>query len=192
MVPYVWEFASHDDAGARRLAEAVRVDPMVGRLLWQRGLTDPEAAHRFLYPTLAHRHDPLRLADMSRAVDRLLAAVARGERIAVHGDYDVDGITATFLLSAVLQEMGGRVEVRIPHRVRDGYGLSVEAMEDAHRRGCGLVVTVDCGVTAVEAVERDQVGATGQPPFYRRANHRAAGPDHLCRRSGSARATQFD
>ena len=154
MVPYVWEFASHDDAGARRLAEAVRVDPMVGRLLWQRGLTDPEAAHRFLYPTLAHLHDPLRLADMSRAVDRLLAAVARGERIAVHGDYDVDGITSTVIVRRVLELLGGDVGHFVPERIRDGYGLNIPAIERLHAEGARVIVSVDCGIRGAEAARR--------------------------------------
>ncbi|MDO8835085.1 MAG: single-stranded-DNA-specific exonuclease RecJ [Vicinamibacterales bacterium] len=154
MVPYVWECASHDDAGARRLAEAVRVDPMVGRLLWQRGLTDPEAAHRFLHPTFAHLHDPLRLADMGRAVDRLLAAVARGERMAVHGDYDVDGITSTVIVRRVLELLGGDVGHFVPERIRDGYGLNIPAIERLHAEGARVIVSVDCGIRGAEAARR--------------------------------------
>ena len=151
------EWAPHprrDTPRALALARELDAPLAAAHVLVNRGLCDGAAARRFLEPELDDLHDPFQMLDLERAVGRIQRALAAGERIFVHGDYDVDGITATFLLSAVLQEMGGRVEVRIPHRVRDGYGLSVEAMEDAHRRGCGLVVTVDCGVTAVEAVER--------------------------------------
>jgi single-stranded-DNA-specific exonuclease len=127
---------------------------MVGRLLWQRGLTDPEAAHRFLHPTLAHLHDPLRLADMGRAVDRLLAAVARGERIAVHGDYDVDGITSTVIVRRVLELLGGDVGHFGPERIRDGYGLNIPAIERLHAEGARVIVSVDCGIRGAEAARR--------------------------------------
>src|SRR6266550_874801 len=87
-----------DDAAAERLAAALKVAPIVARLLCQRGYTDPELAARFLNPTLDHLHDPMALADMPVAVERILAAIERKERIAIHGDYDVDGITSTVIL----------------------------------------------------------------------------------------------
>jgi len=122
--------------------------------LVNRGVDSPEAARHYLDPEIEDLHDPFLLRDLDVAVERIERALAGGERVFVHGDYDVDGITSTFLLCSVLRERGGQVEVRIPHRTRDGYGLSPEAMEDARRRGCRLVITVDCGVTAVAAVER--------------------------------------
>ena len=122
--------------------------------LVNRGVGVAAAARHYLEPEIEDLHDPFLLRDLDLAVRRIQEALERGERILVHGDYDVDGITSTFVLYSVLRDLGGRVEYRIPHRTRDGYGLSVNAMEEAHRKGCGLVVTVDCGVTAVEAVER--------------------------------------
>jgi single-stranded-DNA-specific exonuclease len=92
------------------------------------------------------------MRDLEAAAEHLLAAVAGGEPVLVQGDYDVDGITATFLLASTLEELGARVETRIPHRLKDGYGLTVEGVDEAFRRGCRTVVTVDCGITAVEAV----------------------------------------
>jgi single-stranded-DNA-specific exonuclease len=114
---------------------------------------DLDAAARFLEPSLDDLHDPSVLADVDRARVRIERAIAAGERILVHGDYDVDGITSTFLLYRALSDLGGRVEYRIPHRTRDGYGLTEDAIGDAHRRGCTLIVTVDCGITAVGPVE---------------------------------------
>lgn len=151
------EWAPHprrDTALALALARDLDAPVAAAHVLVNRGVTDEAAARRYLSPDLDDLHDPMLLLDLDRAVERIQRALAERETIFIHGDYDVDGITATFLLTSVLQELGGQVEVRIPHRTRDGYGLSVEAVEDAHQRRCGLVVTVDCGVTAVEAVAR--------------------------------------
>src|SRR5262249_9158237 len=117
-----------------------------------RGVTGLEDARRFLDPALEDLHDPTRLLDLELAVQRIRAAVDAGESILIHGDYDVDGITSTFLLYSVLRELGARVECRIPHRTRDGCGLARGALAEAERRGCRLIVPVDCGITAVEPV----------------------------------------
>jgi single-stranded-DNA-specific exonuclease len=144
----------HDRDAALRLAVELGCPIPIAHALLHRGVNSEAAARRFLAPTLDDLHDPGTLQDLDRAVARIALAVWRGERILVHGDYDVDGITSTFLLYAVLRELGGRVEHHIPHRTRDGYGLSDHAIEQAQRRGCSLIVTVDCGITAVAAVER--------------------------------------
>jgi single-stranded-DNA-specific exonuclease len=154
MVSYVWECAPHDEAGARRLAEALGVEPIVARLLLQRGLSDPDAAHRFLHPRLDQLHDPWRLTDMAKAVDRLQAALASGERIAVHGDYDVDGITSTVIVRRALEMLGGDVGHFVPERLRDGYGLNVAAIERLHAEGVRVIVSVDCGIRGAEAARR--------------------------------------
>jgi single-stranded-DNA-specific exonuclease len=143
-----------DPARALALARELGAPLAVAHALIHRGVESPAAAQGYLAPDIEDLHDPFLLRDLDVAVERIQQALGAKERIFVHGDYDVDGITSTFVLCTVLQELGGRIEVRIPHRTRDGYGLSVEAMEEARRRGCGLVITVDCGVTAVEAVER--------------------------------------
>ena len=136
------------------LAEALGVTPVFARLLCQRGLSDPDAARRFLAPSLDHLHDPLRLPDMAAAVDRILAAVERRERIATHGDYDVDGITSTVILRRTLEMLGADVVHFLPERLRDGYGLHPPAVERLHTEGTRLIVSVDCGTRSVEAAER--------------------------------------
>jgi single-stranded-DNA-specific exonuclease len=118
----LWDHLPCDDTQAATLAAALNVHPTVARLLCLRGLGDPAAADRFLNPSLEHLHDPFLLADMDRAVGRLEQAIARGERIAVHGDYDVDGITSTVILRRALELLGGTVIHFIPERLRDGYG----------------------------------------------------------------------
>ena len=137
---------------AQRLAEALSAPLPVAHALVHRGLESLDAARRYLDPAIEDLHDPGEMLDLDRAADRILASVARGESIFIQGDYDVDGITSTFLLYSALLELGARVEYRIPHRIRDGYGLTIEAIDEARRRRCALVVTVDCGTTAGDAV----------------------------------------
>jgi single-stranded-DNA-specific exonuclease len=135
------------------LADALSAPLPVAHALVHRGVHDAGAAMRFLEPSLEDLHDPSLLADVDLARERLERAIAGGERILVHGDYDVDGITSTFLLYRVLTELGGRVEYRIPHRTRDGYGLTDDSVHGAKRLGCTVIVTVDCGITARGPVE---------------------------------------
>ena len=100
-----------------------------------RGFGDAESRVRFLNPSLDHLHDPFRLADMDQAVPRLERALAQRERIAIHGDYDVDGITSTVILRRALEMLGGDVIHFIPERLRDGYGLQPAAIERLHAAG---------------------------------------------------------
>ncbi len=144
----------HDPDRARALARALDAPLAAAHALVNRGLEAPDAVQRFLNPSLDDLHDPSSLRDLDRAVARIRQALEDGERILVYGDYDVDGITSTFLLHSALLGLGGKVDYRIPHRTRDGYGLSERAIDEARRAGFTLIVTVDCGVTAVEAVAR--------------------------------------
>ena len=114
----------------------------------------PGARDRFLNPSLDHLHDPMLLADMRVAVDRILGAIARKERIAIHGDYDVDGITSTVILRRALELLGADVVHFIPERLRDGYGLQPAAIERLHADGVALVISVDCGIRGAEAARR--------------------------------------
>src|SRR3982074_3762078 len=123
-----WDALDCNEAASMELAAALGVSPVVARLLCQRGLSDPELADRFLNPSLDHLHDPMLLADMGVAVDRIMGALARKEKIAIHGDYDVDGITSTVILRRALELLGGDVVHFIPERIRDGYGLQPAAV----------------------------------------------------------------
>jgi single-stranded-DNA-specific exonuclease len=149
-----WQATPCDESSAEKLADALNLPPLIARLLCQRGLGDPEAAARFLAPRLEHLHDPLLLADMRPAVDRVLAAIARRERIAIHGDYDVDGITSTVILRRALELMGADVLHFIPERLKDGYGLQASAIDRLHAEGAALVISVDCGIRGAEAAAR--------------------------------------
>src|SRR5512135_2326431 len=135
ITPLIWDHAPCSEEQVPALAQALGVTPVFARLLCQRGLGDPDAARRFLAPSLEHLHDPLCLPDMGPAVERLLAAVAARERIAIHGDYDVDGITSTVILRRTLEMLGADVIHFLPERVRDGYGLHRPAVERLHAEG---------------------------------------------------------
>jgi single-stranded-DNA-specific exonuclease len=149
-----WQTLPCDDAAASSLAAALGVAPLVARLLCQRGLADADAAARFLNPSLDQLHDPMALADMRIAVDRINAAIARGERIAIHGDYDVDGVTSTVIVRRALELLGADVVHFIPERLTDGYGLQPAALERLHSDGVHLVISVDCGIRGTEAARR--------------------------------------
>ncbi len=139
-------------AGADALV-AAGFDPADAELLARRGATDPEAARRFLAPAPEHLHDPFLLAGVEAAVARLLAARDAGEKVAIVGDYDVDGVCATALLSAVLGSCGVVVETVLPHRLLEGYGFQPVHVERAAALGCGVVVTADCGSSSLAAVD---------------------------------------
>ena len=110
------------------LADALGVGETTATVLVRRGLDDPDAARAFLAAELP-RHDPFALGDMAAAVERIRAGIAAGERICVHGDYDVDGISATAVAVLVLREAGANVEWRLPSRFEEGYGLAAETIE---------------------------------------------------------------
>ena len=130
-------------------ADRLGVSPLIARLLWLRGLTDETSATGFLQSKLADLPDPFLLPGMAPAVQRLEQAIRNNEMIAVHGDFDVDGISGTALLVDALRAMGARVDFHIPLRLKDGYGLSAEALEKASAQGVTVVVSVDCGISAV-------------------------------------------
>ena len=151
MVDRIWAARPCDESRAESLARDLAVSPVIARLLCIRGLEENEQARRFLSPSLDDLHDPFRLTDMTPAVDRILTAVAHGERIAIHGDYDVDGVTSTVILRRALELLGADVVHFIPERLRDGYGLQPAALDRLHGDGVRLVISVDCGIRADDA-----------------------------------------
>jgi single-stranded-DNA-specific exonuclease len=154
MLRKVWEDVPADERRVSETAAALAVPAVIARLLVQRGFDDLERAHRFLHPAIDQLHDPFLLQDMRPAVHRILAAVAQGEAIAIHGDYDVDGVTSTAILRRAIELLGGNVRHFVPHRHRDGYGLQATTIERLHAEGARLIVSVDCGIRATEAAIR--------------------------------------
>src|SRR4051812_6639688 len=146
-----WTIRRCDREDAALLVRELGISETTASVLVRRGHADPAAARAFLEARLPG-HDPFLLGDMSLACETIRAAVARGARICVHGDYDVDGICATALALHVLRELGADVEWHLPSRFDEGYGLNGQTIERLASEGCGLVLTVDCGVTAVAEV----------------------------------------
>jgi single-stranded-DNA-specific exonuclease len=136
------------------LSRELGVSPITARLLCIRGHGGLAEARRFLTPRLDDLHDPFALADMSPAIDRILNAIAARERIAIHGDYDVDGVTSTVILRRALELLGADVVHFIPERLRDGYGLQPATIDRLSHDGSRLIISVDCGIRAAEAATR--------------------------------------
>jgi single-stranded-DNA-specific exonuclease len=151
VAPRLWQTPPCDESRIAGLSRELGISATTARLLCIRGLDDPEVASRFLTPSLDHLHDPFLLADMAPAVERIRGAIERRERIAIHGDYDVDGVTSTVILRRALELLGADVTHFIPERLRDGYGLQPAALDRLHAGGVRLVISVDCGIRGVEA-----------------------------------------
>jgi len=146
-----WTIAPCPPEASAALARELGVSPVVASILIRRGFDDVEQARAFLAGE-REPHDPLLLGDMAVAVERIRAAIAAGTRICVHGDYDVDGICATALAVLTLRSLSAEVEWHLPSRFEEGYGVSTETLARLAEDGCGLVLTVDCGITAVAEV----------------------------------------
>jgi single-stranded-DNA-specific exonuclease len=132
--------------------EGLRLPRTICSVLAVRGFDDVEEAKHFLRPTLDHLHDPENLADGPIAADRIARALRDGETIFVHGDYDVDGICATAILTRWLRSLGGTVTPFAPHRTRDGYDFRDSGLRAAREVGADLIITVDCGTVAHETI----------------------------------------
>jgi single-stranded-DNA-specific exonuclease len=133
--------------------DALGVDPpLLAQLLLNRGIVDPAAAHAFLDPPRPRAPELADLAGLDAAVHRVERALDAGQKIVVYGDYDVDGLSGSTILQRALLALGAKVEVFIPHRDRDGYGLNTEILRSLAEQSAGLVITVDCGVTAAPEV----------------------------------------
>jgi len=143
-----WIVAEAEPGSVAALSAALGISMPAARVLCARGLGDAAEARRFLAPSTADLHDPFLLADMHAAAARLAGAIQRREPILLYGDYDVDGTSALVVLKKVLDLAGGIATCFVPHRIRDGYGMKSEAVEDAAALGVKLIVSVDTGIRA--------------------------------------------
>jgi single-stranded-DNA-specific exonuclease len=150
-----WKIAEPVDQ--QHLARFQDLPPLVIQLLHNRKIREPGAVHQFLAGVVAG-HNPFHLKGMDAAVARLRTAVRQREPIAIYGDFDTDGVTATVLLVQTLSALGAQVQPYIPHRVDEGYGLNLKALRKLYRRGVGLVVTVDCGIRSFDEVREASKG----------------------------------
>src|SRR3990172_1744295 len=147
-----WMIRETDAESVQRLSQELGISPLLGRLLTLRGLADPEAAYRFLHPSLAHLHDPFQMLGMETAVRRIFQAIERQEKILIYGDYDVDGALAVVILDAALKRIGAEARHHIPDRMREGYGMRTEVVERARQDGCSVLISVDTGIRAFAGV----------------------------------------
>ncbi len=161
MIPARWAITARPDASlTTALAADLSIPEALAALLVQRGLAAPALAKAFLRPDLAGLSDPRVWADMARATELVAAAVRSGTPILVHGDYDVDGQCGAALLTRVLRAAGAVVHAFVPHRLRDGYDFGPAGLAEARRVGAGLIITCDCGITAVDAVRAARATGT--------------------------------
>ena len=152
---YKWNLTpptSEQKEQATVLADELKISPVVGKLLVDRGISTPEAARSFFRPVLHELHDPFLMLDMDKAVDRLNEAMGRKERIMIYGDYDVDGCTAVALVYRFLQQFYSNIECYIPDRYEEGYGVSIQGVDYAAEQGVKLIIVLDCGIKAIEEI----------------------------------------
>jgi len=142
-----------DLAVVKQLAKSLDVSESLANLMVQRNITTAEEAKTFFNPSLEYLHDPFLMKDMNIAVDRISAAVKKNEKILVYGDYDVDGTTAVALVYSFLKDQYSNVEYYIPDRYKEGYGVSFQGLDYAYQSNCKVVITLDCGIKAVEKVK---------------------------------------
>ncbi len=153
-----WVIPPRDRQFEQQISQAMGIHPLMAAVLRNRGLETEPAIYDFLHPSLDRLYDPSSLPDIEPATARLVKAVRNREHVLVHGDYDVDGITACALMTRFLSTVGVQVSYYVPHRIKDQYGLSLPAIHQATAKGIKLIVAVDCGVAAHEAIAAARSG----------------------------------
>ncbi len=145
-----WKIKSCDEETAKKLSEELKIHPLIAKILVSRKIENANDAKQFLNPTLENLANPFLLKDIQKALVRIEEAVQKKEKIVIYGDYDVDGTTGSSLLYLFLKELDAEVDVYIPHRIKEGYGLNSDSLRELHKKGTKLVITVDNGISAVE------------------------------------------
>ncbi len=148
-----WNISIVDEKQALQLQNELNIHPVLCRMLVNRGIKNYDEAKLFFRPQLTHLHDPFLMTDMNKAVSRIEQALRDEENILVYGDYDVDGTTAVALMYSFLSEFYNRVDYYVPHRYREGYGISFQGIDYAHQKGCKLIIALDCGIKSIEKVQ---------------------------------------
>src|SRR5215217_5542205 len=146
--PKRWSISPTDERAAE-LAARLKTSPLLAQILINRGICEPDECQEFLRPSPKGLADPALIPNLTYASERIARAIRDKEKIVVYGDYDVDGITATAILWHAIRVLGGEVDYYIPHRIDEGYGLNAEALEQICAEGAKVIVSVDCGITAV-------------------------------------------
>lgn len=147
-----WQIYETDESKINEIQEKYQLNKLLATILVNRNITEKEDIRLFLEPTRNDFHDPFLITDMKKAVERIIRAIQEQEKVTIYGDYDVDGITSITVLKSFLQDRGLEVESYIPNRLEEGYGLNKEAIGKIVNNGCQLMITVDCGISAVEEI----------------------------------------
>ncbi len=147
-----WQIFETDENKIKQIEEKYGINQLLATILVNRNITKEEDIRLFLEPTRNDFHDPFLMTDMKKAVDRIIKAIESKEKITIYGDYDVDGITSITVLKSFLQDRGMEVDTYIPNRLQEGYGLNQEAIGKIVKKGCQLMITVDCGISAVNEI----------------------------------------
>ena len=148
-----WEICKVDKDQVEKLQENYKINRLLATLLVNREITTEEKITKFLNPKRSDFYNPFGMPDMEKAINRILKAIDNNEKIIIYGDYDVDGITSVAVLKSFLEERGLDIGVYIPNRLNEGYGLNKDAVKNISENGYKLMITVDCGITAIEEVE---------------------------------------
>ena len=147
-----WQIYDINEEIISEIENKYKINKLLATILANRGITTKEDIRLFLNPTKDDFHDPFLITDMEKAVERIITAINKKEKITIYGDYDVDGITSITVLKSFLKDRGLEVSQYIPNRLHEGYGLNKKAIEKIHENGCELMITVDCGISAIEEI----------------------------------------
>ncbi len=148
----MWIYNRIEEEEVIKLSKELNISKLLSKVFLSRGINDKEYIEKYLNPKLDDLNDPFLLIDMNKAIERIKTALLNNERITIYGDYDVDGVTSTFILYDFLRSQGGNVDFYIPDRELEGYGLSLSGVKKIKKLGTDLIITVDCGVTGFEEV----------------------------------------
>ena len=148
-----WEINRPDEEKVKEIENKYQINNLLAKILVNRGITSEKDIKQFLTPTRKDFYDPYLLQDMEIAVNKIIEIIESKGRILIYGDYDVDGITSIAVLKKFLDERGLNVDYHIPNRLNEGYGLKKETLEEIAKKNYDLMITVDCGISAIEEVD---------------------------------------
>ena len=148
-----WQYYETNDELVEQISNKFNINKLLAQILINKGITEENEIEIVLNPKRNNFYDPFLMPDMEKAINRIISAIQNKEKILIYGDYDVDGITSTTVLKKFLEERGANPEYHIPNRLKEGYGLNKQAIEEIAKRGTQLMITVDCGISAIEETE---------------------------------------
>ena len=147
-----WKIYEVDEKKVEEISSKYNLNKLISTILANRNITTEEEIRLFLSPTRKDFHNPFLITDMEKSVERIIKAIENKEKVTIYGDYDVDGITSITVLKSFLKDRGLETSQYIPNRLNEGYGLNNNAIEKIKQQGCDLMITVDCGISAINEI----------------------------------------